>query len=115
MVPKIDKNNQIPINMMITLAATARSSEGVGNNINGIDGQLANTGQNALMSGSSGVWVLLYMEATGKNKLIVVYFTQGDNISYQVDAGRMYGTMVSLTLLQMHKNDATIGILHGFN
>jgi len=106
---KIDKNNQIPINM-ITLVANIRPGlpQGVGNNINGIfDGQLANTGQNALMFEAQQSGILLYMEATDKKQVDSgVYFTQGDNISYQIDAGRLYGTDTDPNTFTYAQNDA---------
>jgi len=81
---------------MITLVANIRPGlpEGVGNNINGIfDGQLSNTGQDALMFEAQESGILLYMEAPNKKEVESgVYFTQGNNISYQIDAGRLYGT-----------------------
>jgi len=106
---KIDKNNQIPINM-ITLVANIRPGlpEGVGNNINGVfDGQLSNTPQNALMFEAQESGILLYMEAPNKKQVESgVYFTQGNNISYQIDAGRLYGTNTDPTTFTDAQNDA---------
>jgi len=80
----------------------------VGNNINGIfDGQLSNTGKNALMFEAQESGVLLYMEAPNKKEVESgVYFTKGDNISYQIDAGRLYGTNTDPTTFTDAQNDA---------
>ena len=51
--------------------------------------------------------VLLYMEAPNKKQVESgVNFTQGDNISYQIDAGRLYGTNTDPTTFTDAQNDA---------
>jgi hypothetical protein len=92
---KIDKNNQI-YSDKIKLVAPIRPDlpEGTGENIDGIfDGQISNTPQNALMFKNDESGILLYMEADNNKEVQDgIYSTQGTNISYQIDQGKIYGT-----------------------